>query len=88
MPKYLDWIREQPCCVCGQQAEAHHVKIRGLHLGGMGMKGPDLFSISLCHHHHMAFHQDPKEWESLHGGQTFYLLKTLALAEKAGVIRY
>lgn len=86
--KYLDWIRSQECCVCGGESEAHHVKIKGLHLGGMGMKGPHLFSIPLCHTHHMSFHRDPKEWENLHGTQTFYLLKTLAVAEMAGLIRY
>lgn len=50
--KYLDHVRSLPCVVCGAKSEAHH--FGG---GGMGLKGPDTYAISLCHKHHMEHHQ-------------------------------
>ena len=26
-PKYLEWIREQPCLICGKPAEAAHLRL-------------------------------------------------------------
>ena len=48
-PRYLAWIRTQPCCVCGstQRIEASHT---GPH--GIGQKSPDTSAIPLCAKHH------------------------------------
>ena len=48
-PRYLVWIRTQPCCVCGskQGIEASHT---GPH--GIGQKTPDSSAIPLCPRHH------------------------------------
>ncbi len=48
-PRYLTWIRTQPCCVCGSKKaiEASHT---GPH--GIGQKSPDSSAIPLCAKHH------------------------------------
>ena len=48
-PRYLAWIRAQPCCVCGatRGIEASHT---GPH--GLGQKSPDSSAIPLCAKHH------------------------------------
>ena len=48
-PRYLAWIRTQPCCVCGstRRIEASHT---GPH--GIGQKSPDSSAIPLCAKHH------------------------------------
>jgi len=48
-PRYLAWIRTQPCCVCGSKKtiEASHT---GPH--GIGQKSPDTSAIPLCAKHH------------------------------------
>src|SRR5689334_23277870 len=48
-PRYLAWIRTQPCCVCGSTRgiEASHT---GPH--GLGRKSSDSSAIPLCARHH------------------------------------
>lgn len=48
-PRYLAWIRTQPCVVCGARRgiEASHT---GPH--GLGQKSPDSSAIPLCSKHH------------------------------------
>lgn len=48
-PRYLAWIRTQPCVVCGTRRgiEAAHT---GPH--GLGQKSPDSSAIPLCIRHH------------------------------------
>jgi hypothetical protein len=48
-PRYLAWVRMQPCCVCGSRKaiEASHT---GPH--GLGQKSPDFSAIPLCAKHH------------------------------------
>jgi len=48
-PRYLAWIRTQPCCVCGSRkaVEASHT---GPH--GIGQKSADTSAIPLCAKHH------------------------------------
>lgn len=48
-PKYLAWIRTQPCLVCGSTrwTEAAHT---GPH--GLGQKSPDSSAVPLCARHH------------------------------------
>lgn len=67
-PEYLDWVRQQECCVCGTTppTEAHHLIGTGK-LGGMGMKAPDWTCIPVCHHCHQNIHMNPvlveHQWE-------------------------
>jgi len=45
---YLEFIRSQPCCVCGiEGSHPHHTDV-----GGMGTKGSDYSCIPLCADHH------------------------------------
>ena len=48
-PRYLAWIRTQPCVICGVRRgiEAAHTGPRGL-----GQKSPDTSAIPLCIKHH------------------------------------
>ena len=45
--EYKAYIRTLPCLVCGKASDPHHEVG-----GGIGIKGPDLFSIPLCREHH------------------------------------
>lgn len=51
---YLNYIREQPCLICGIQhrSEAHH--IRDTRTAGMAIKSPDWYAMPLCHNCHLA----------------------------------
>lgn len=48
-PKYLAWVRTQPCVVCGATTgiAAHHM-IGMYNLGGMGLKAPDSYAMPAC----------------------------------------
>ena len=52
-PAYLNYIRSQPCIICGLQkrSHAHHVKIG--RLIGIGLKPEDFRAIPLCPEHHL-----------------------------------
>ena len=65
--KYLKWVKSLPCCMCGGGSEdAHHIIGRG-HLGGMGTKAPDNYTMPVCRQHHQEIHQRPEllddQWE-------------------------
>jgi hypothetical protein len=67
-PKYLAWIRTQPCVVCGTRRgiEAAHT---GPH--GLGQKSPDTSAIPLCSTHHRtgkdSYHRlGPREFSEKH----------------------
>ena len=52
-PKYLAWVRKQPCVITGRTpCEAHHTET-----GGMGMKGSDYSALPLYHTEHAICHQ-------------------------------
>lgn len=52
---YLDWVKSQPCCICGLPADdPHHINMPGK---GMGSKHPDWATIPLCRGHHDAAHR-------------------------------
>lgn len=44
-PKYLAWLRTQPCAWCGRPAPSEAAHMGG---GGKGIKGPDNLAIPLC----------------------------------------
>nr|WP_108478952.1 DUF968 domain-containing protein [Providencia alcalifaciens] len=82
--KYLQWLKSQPCCVCGATADdAHH--IIGYGQGGIGTKAHDLFTIPLCRVHHSELHKDPKGWEQENGSQLVLLFKFLDRSIGLGV---
>ena len=67
-PRYLAWIRTQPCCVCGSKRgiEASHT---GPH--GLGQKSPDSSAIPLCRRHHRngndSYHRlGPRKFAEIH----------------------
>ena len=67
-PRYLAWIRMQPCCVCGEKRgiEASHT---GPH--GLRQKSPDTSVIPLCAKHHRtgndSYHRlGPKRFAERH----------------------
>ena len=79
--KYLAWIRQQPCAICGRPAEPHHIIGVG-HLGGMGKKAPDTMCMPLCREHHNEIHNAPAMW----GEQWQMVATTLGRAIQEGVI--
>lgn len=52
---YLNYIREQPCIICGKQhrSDVHH--IRDTRTAGEAIKSPDWYTIPLCHDCHMLY---------------------------------
>jgi len=67
-PKYLAWIRTQPCLVCGatRWIEAAHT---GPH--GLGQKSPDTSAVPLCAAHHRtgkdSYHRlGPRKFGEVH----------------------
>ena len=56
MKKYLDYIREKPCLVCGiTPCDADHLEARGM--GGASDDKKDYSCIPLCRTHHTERHQ-------------------------------
>jgi len=53
--KYLDYIRKQPCLVCGlQPCDPDHLEARGM--GGAGDEMKDYSCVPLCRKHHSERH--------------------------------
>lgn len=66
--KWLNWVKSQQCCSCGNSADdPHHIIGHGQ--GGMGTKAHDLLTIPLCRICHDALHADMRVWEAEHGSQ-------------------
>jgi hypothetical protein len=66
----LDFIRKQPCCICGGiNVEAHHVRTNSLAHGsnpGGAQKADDRWALPLCWEHHREAHMGEREfWASL-----------------------
>ena len=51
---YLDFIRSQPCIICGKQhrSDVHHLK--DMTLCGLGEKAPDWATFPICHECHLG----------------------------------
>jgi len=64
----MEWIRQQPCLICGKRpVEAHHYGPRAF-----GRKASDSQAIPLCREHHQwpnpeAVHTLGKRWAQHHG---------------------
>lgn len=48
--KFLEFIKTQPCCVCGSKSEPHHTR-------SVGSGGSDMSCVGLCRQHHAEVHQ-------------------------------
>ncbi len=83
--KHLAWIREQPCCICGDNTtvEAAHIRTASLAHGkphtGMAEKPSDAWVLPLCGRHHREQHQtgDELKFWDFHGINPFILAITL-----------
>ncbi|EMG7684282.1 DUF968 domain-containing protein [Salmonella enterica] len=85
LPEYTRWVKRQPCCGCGKQADdPHHIIGHGF--GGTGTKACDLLVIPLCRVCHGALHEDTRAWEEQNGSQLLWLARTLARATGIGAI--
>ncbi|EAQ9099116.1 DUF968 domain-containing protein [Salmonella enterica] len=85
LPEYTRWVKRQPCCGCGKQADdPHHIIGHGF--GGTGTKACDLLVIPLCRVCHGALHEDTRVWEEQNGSQLLWLARTLARATGIGAI--
>ena len=80
-PKYLAWIRTQPCLVCGSTRwiEAAHT---GPH--GLGQKSPDTSAVPLCAKHHRtgnnSYHRlGPREFGEAHNLDLAAIVRRLNL---------
>lgn len=79
--KYLAWVRDQPCIICQDRAEPHH--LIGLSGGRMGSKECDLMTMPVCRVHHERIHADAGEWFE----QYKYIALTLQKAIKDGLFK-
>jgi hypothetical protein len=58
-PKHLEFIRDQPCCICGGPSEAAHIRSGNLGWGKLpcGMQErDDRWVTPLCSTHHREQH--------------------------------
>ena len=80
---YLDWVKQQPCCVCNKPGEdPHHINMQGK---GMGSKQPDWATIPLCRSCHDELHQH--RWDERNVSQVELSFWTLGKAISEGVIK-
>ena len=81
---YLQWLREQPCCVCARWGEIQHSPTQAHHCihDRFGTeKRPDREAIPLCEGHHqglwdrtkIALHQNPRRWKETYGPDWSYV---------------
>jgi len=49
--KYLAWIRQKPCVICGREANPHHEGF-----SGVALKPDDYRTYPLCFKHHRIRH--------------------------------
>lgn len=80
--KYLDWVKQQPCIICGAQADDPHHLVGVGGMGGMGTKAPDSMVLPVCRIHHGEIHADPLCWHE----QWQWIARTLDKALRDGVL--
>ena len=82
-PKYLAWIRQQPCwhCEAPPPSDPHHIKGLG-HFSGTGLKAPDIATVPLCRRCHTDMHNFPGLWPE----QWEMVATTLIMAFEEGII--
>jgi len=81
-PEYLKYIRQQPCCICGENTtvEAAHLRVGYIAASvpkratGMGEKSSDKWALPLCGKHHREQHtMNEREFWSRYGLDPFAL---------------
>lgn len=85
--RHLDFIRSQPCCICGDNTttEAAHIRTSKIEIGkddgGWG-RPSDKWALPLCGKHHREQHamNEMKFW-AMHGIDPFML--AISLKERA-----
>jgi hypothetical protein len=81
-PRYLAWVKTQPCVLTGAPADdAHHIIGLG-HLGGMGTKAPDWAVMPVTREAHEEIHRNPDCWPH----QWEWVARTLGKAIEEGVL--
>ena len=86
MNTYREYIKSQPCCVCGDdtKTEQHHlIAIPGV-VKGLALKTPEFMSIPVCRTHHSMIHEDLKNFTMWYESQEHHLAKTLWRAHRDG----
>jgi hypothetical protein len=78
--KYLAYIRQQPCCLCGDNTtvEAAHLRVGSIgddkRDTGMGEKSSDRWALPLCAQHHRQQHRmNEREFWASYGINPFAL---------------
>jgi hypothetical protein len=76
---HLNFIRSQPCCICGTSpVEAAHLRVGSIGNGklpsGMAEKPSDKWTLPLCPRHHREQHSmNEREFWARHGKDPFAL---------------
>lgn len=86
-PKFIQWVKSQPCICCGNPADDPHHLI-GWGQGGTGTKAHDAFTIPLCRKHHDELHGSAgvAAFERKYGTQPELIIKLLDRAFALGVL--
>ena len=81
--RHLAWIRQQPCCICGDNTttEAAHLRTSNIEIGkddhGWG-RPSDKWALPLCGKHHREQHSmNEMDFWKCHGINPFILAMTL-----------
>lgn len=80
--RYLDWVKQQPCVMCGAPSDDPHHIISVGGMSGMGMTAPDSMAMPVCRPHHDEIHRTPELWEK----QWEWVSRTLDKALRDGVL--
>lgn len=84
-PKWTQFVKSQPCVVCGQRADdPHHLINQGG--GKMGSKADDFDCIPLCRQHHNELHCNVQAFENKYGSQVELWHKFFLRAVAIGAI--
>ena len=81
--KYLEWIRNLPCCICALYGTKQAKPTEAAHVGdrGLSQKCPDREAIPLCEWHHRegphAQHKIGRKFFSLHAIDKWALIAEL-----------
>jgi hypothetical protein len=77
---YLAYIRQQRCCICGNNTTVEAAHLRVLSIGdgkrqtGMGEKSSDKWALPLCNRHHREQHEmSEREFWASYGIDPFAL---------------
>jgi hypothetical protein len=77
--EYLNYIRQQRCCICGKTpVDAAHLRVGSINDGkrdtGMAEKSSDKWALPLCARHHLQQHaMNEREFWASYGIDPFAL---------------